>query len=238
MLAASSPRIVFSKVSVSAGQQNLLSDINLVVEPGTWLGIVGPNGGGKSTLLKALLGLLPHHGEISMDWFQGEKGKLGYVPQLAPFDPTIPVTVTDYLRMVSEDRPLWRRPKQRKAIRTLLAQFDIDAFADTRVGALSTGERQRVLMCGAMMNSPDLLLLDEPFAGVDKKGHEQLLNILQDFHRQGKSILMVEHNWRIVEAHCQQVALIDRKLQANGPPLQVFSSLQQHTPVMNFEKRA
>jgi len=89
---SSSPSVVCESMAVKIERNHLLSNFSLTVEPGCWLGIVGPNGGGKSTLLKALLGLVPHQGLISFDWHQGKIGSIGYVPQLAPFDATLPKT--------------------------------------------------------------------------------------------------------------------------------------------------
>ena len=233
-----SPRVIFDNTTVKIEQNTLLSAFSLDIEPGCWLGIVGPNGGGKSTLFKALLGLLPHQGEIHLDWCQGKVGKIGYVPQLAPFEASIPITVLDYLRMVSEDRPVWLRHKRRQKINQFMERFDISAFADKRIGALSTGERQRVLISGAMINDPDILLLDEPLAGVDKQGHQLLLDILSEFHQQGKTILMVEHHWHVVERYCQRVALIDGKLVNAGSPTQIFALLQQNASALDLANTA
>ncbi len=229
-----SPRIVFQGTEVQFEHNKLLSAFDLEVEPGCWLGIVGPNGGGKSTLLKALLGLIPHQGKIYLDWYQGHNGNVGYLPQLAPFDATLPITVLDYLRMVSEDRPVWFRYKHNRKITEMMMRFDIANFANKRLGTLSTGERQRVLLCGALINEPDILLLDEPLAGVDKQGHQLVLDILSEYHQQGKSILMVEHHWQVVESYCQQVALIDGTLTQSGSPVQIFETLQQNASPLDF----
>lgn len=221
-----SPTVCFTNTGVTLGTNTLLNAFDFTVEPGCWLGIVGPNGGGKSTLMKALLGLVPHQGQIYLDW-PAEAGKIGYVPQLAPFDATLPITVLDYLRMVSEDAPVWLSYKRNKKISEYMARFNIVDFADKRIGTLSTGERQRVLLCGALVNEPDILLLDEPLAGVDKQGHQLILDILHDYHQQGKSILMVEHHWHVIEAYCDRVALIDGKLVDSGSAEHILSVLQQ-----------
>lgn len=229
-----SPSVVFTDTAVKIERNQLLTSFNLAVKPGCWLGIVGPNGGGKSTLLKAMLGLVPHQGQISLDWHQGKKGAVGYVPQLAPFDATLPITVLDYLRMVSEDRPVWFKYKQNKKISETMKRFEISDFADKRIGTLSTGERQRVLLCGALLNEPDILLLDEPLAGVDKQGHQLILDILNDFHQSGRSILMVEHHWHIVAKYCQQIALVDGTLVEAGSAEQIFNILQKNASPLDF----
>lgn len=216
-----SPRVIFKNTAVNIEQNSLLSNFNFDVKPGCWLGIVGPNGGGKSTLLKAILGLVPHQGEIFLDWPQGKIGSVGYVPQLAPFDATLPITVLDYLRMVSEDRPVWLTYKHNKKIAQSMKEFEISDFANKRIGTLSTGERQRVLLCGALLNAPDILLLDEPLAGVDKQGHQLILDILNEYHLSGRSILMVEHHWQVVASYSQQVALVDGTLIQAGSAEQI-----------------
>lgn len=233
-----SPTVIFEKMGVSIEQNALLSDINLTVKPGCWLGIVGPNGGGKSTLLKALLGLVQHHGLIGFDWYQGRAGSIGYVPQLAPFDATLPITVLDYLRMVSEDRPVWFTYRNNKKIKDTLALFDMSSFADKRLGALSTGERQRVMLCGALINEPDILVLDEPLAGVDKKGHQLILDVLNSYHQTGKSILMVEHHWYAVEQYCEQVVLVDKTLVNSGSAEQILATLQQNVSPLELANMA
>lgn len=231
------PHIAFDKVSVKVNQSVLLSDVSLTIDPGTWVGVVGPNGGGKSTLIKALLGIVPHRGTISYTWPGKHKGNIGYVPQLAPFESTLPVTVLDYLRMVLEDRPVWWRRKPNQRIQQGMENFDIRDFADKRLGTLSTGERQRVLICGALLQSPDVLLLDEPLAGVDKSGQQRLLEILKQYHAQGNTIIMVEHHWHIVEQYCQRAALIDGTLVAVDTPQKVLLSLQEHADPLTLSYR-
>ena len=233
-LAAGSPLISFDKVSVTINQSRLLDNVNLDIPPGCWMGVVGPNGGGKSTLVKAILGLVPHKGLISLNWPGSKKGNIGYVPQLAPFDPTLPITVLDYLRMVLEDWPVWLRYKRNNRIAEMMAQFEITEFSDKRIGTLSTGERQRVLVCGALLNKPDVLFLDEPLAGVDKHGQQLLLSILQAYHQQGHTIVMVEHHWHIVEHYCQRAALIDGTLVDVGDPDTIFEVVQKNAASLSF----
>ncbi|MCH2056976.1 MAG: metal ABC transporter ATP-binding protein [Thalassotalea sp.] len=234
LIESASPSVVFENTSVKIDRNQLLSDINLMIEPGCWFGIVGPNGGGKSTLIKTILSLVPHSGRIYLDWQHGKPGKIGYVPQLAPFDATLPITVLDYLRMVAEDRPVWLKYKQNKKITETMAKFEISNFSHKRIGTLSTGERQRVLLCGALINEPDILLLDEPLAGVDKQGHQLILDLLDEYHKQGNSILMVEHHWHIVAKYCQQIALIDGTLVELGNADRIFDVLQQNPSPLDF----
>ena len=229
------PEIAFSDVSVSLNQTTLLAALDLTIAPGTWLGVVGPNGGGKSTLIKALLGIVPHQGEIALTWPGQQPGNIGYVPQLAPFDATLPITVLDYLRMVNEPRPVWLRYRENRQITEQMAAFEIRDFAHKRIGTLSTGERQRVLLCGALLNQPSVLVLDEPFAGVDKRGRQVLLTLLADYHQQGNTVIMVEHQWQIVARFCQRVVLIDGTLQGDGHPDAILALMQSRAASFDFE---
>jgi len=224
---SSSPEIHVLNMSVVVNQNKLLDGVEMVIEPGTWLGIVGSNGGGKSTLLKALLGHMPHNGKIALKWPKLFAGRIGYVPQVAPFESSLPITVSDYLRIVSENRPVWFKAKHDAHKQALMEQLDIGDFNEKRIGTLSTGERQRVLLCGALINDPDILFLDEPLAGVDKSGHQLILDLLAKFHKSGKTVVMIEHHWHVIQAHCQQVAHIEGGLKQLGTPEQVIASLEQ-----------
>lgn len=235
---SSSPVISVFNMSVVVNHNKLLDGVEMSIEPGTWLGIVGSNGGGKSTLLKALLGHMPHQGKIALKWPSLFAGNIGYVPQVAPFESSLPITVNDYLRIVSENRPVWLKAKQDKRMQALMEQLDIGDFGNKRIGTLSTGERQRVLLCGALINKPDILFLDEPLAGVDKSGHQLILDLLSKFHQSGKTIVMIEHHWQVIQEHCQQVAHIEGGLKQLGTPEQVIASLEQSLFSSPFAKTA
>jgi len=133
---------------------------------------------------------------------------------------------------------VWLGYRRNKKISQTMAKFDISHFSDKRIGTLSTGERQRVLLCGALINEPDILIVDEPLAGVDKQGHQLILDILSDYHQTGKTILMVEHHWQVVSRYCQQVALIDGKLLKLGSSAEIFTLLQQNASALEMANMA
>ncbi|MEI4551968.1 metal ABC transporter ATP-binding protein [Pseudoalteromonas spongiae] len=220
------PIVCVSDLNVSINNNLLLNDVNLSVPAGIWLGVVGPNGGGKSTLIKALMGQVPYRGQIALDWPEQSARRIGYLPQIAVIEPSLPITVSDYLTMVCDTRPVWFRHKQKQAILNAMTRLQIETFNNKRLGTLSAGERQRVLLCAALINQPDILVLDEPLAGVDKEGHALILNVLSEFHQAGGSVIMVEHHWHVVEQYCQFVAVIDGQLVDYGPIEHVFGRLK------------
>lgn len=194
----------------------------------SWTGVVGPNGGGKSTLLKAMAGLLNHKGRITLHWPLKHPGRIGYMPQRAELDASLPITVQDYLRMHCERRPVWWRPKRNERIDELIAELEVAAFLKQRMGSLSMGQHQRLMLCAALANEPQLLLLDEPMAGVDEAGREVLLRVLKRYHDRGGSIVMVEHHWDVLRAHCSAIVWIDQGLIAAGPSSEVLERLRQN----------
>jgi zinc transport system ATP-binding protein len=187
-------------------------------------------------LLKALAGLLNHQGRIERHWQSGDLQQIGYMPQLAPFDATLPVTALDFLRMNSKKRPVWQRYKTDPALEAAIEKVGVAHLLQKRLGTLSTGERQRILLTSALLHQPSLLMLDEPIAGVDRQGREQIIGLLDEFRQQGGTILMVEHDWQIIQQHCDSVSWIDGGLVAHGTPDTVFAGMQA-TAIMPMRLR-
>ncbi|WP_439622623.1 metal ABC transporter ATP-binding protein [Shinella sp.] len=165
------PAIAFEQVSLVLGRTQVLADIDLRIDAGTVHAIVGPNGGGKSSLIRCLLGQAPHAGTIRIDW-PGAPGRVGYVPQALEFDRGLPMTVMDFLSALVANRPAFLSPKAsaKAAILAALAEVGMEGKAYRRMGALSGGERQRVMMAQGLTPAPDLLVLDEPMAALDEAG--------------------------------------------------------------------
>ncbi|TPE54081.1 ATP-binding cassette domain-containing protein [Maribrevibacterium harenarium] len=219
------PAIALQDVSVTVKGNTLLTPFSLSLSAGQWHGIAGPNGGGKSTLLKALAGLLNHQGRIERHWQPDDAKQIGYMPQLVPFDATLHVTALDFLRMNSKKRPVWQRYKTDSKLETAIDKVGVANLLPKRLGTLSTGERQRILLTAALLHTPSLLLLDEPIAGVDRKGREHIITLLSEFRQQGGTILMVEHDWQVIQQYCDSVSWIDGGLIEHGAP-QMFSQMQ------------
>ncbi|MHC1786689.1 MAG: metal ABC transporter ATP-binding protein [Christensenellales bacterium] len=223
-------RIELDHVSVRLDNEDLLSDCNLHIHCGELTVLIGPNGGGKTTLLRALLRQIPCEGEIRhLD--QHDKPfpamRTGYVPQQLPFDRQMPMTVRDLLAAALSQRPVWtgvgRRARQ--AILESLCLAQAEQLIDRRLGALSGGELQRVLLALALSPTPDLLILDEPVSGVDHNGQALFLDTVDALRRQRHlAILMVSHDWVLVREYADRVALIDKTTLAVGSAEEVFAS--------------
>lgn len=220
------PNIDITNLGIKLGKVTLLESLSTTMKSGLWHGILGPNGGGKSTLLKSIAGLMPHTGSIAMTWEKAKAPAIGYMPQLAPFEQSLPISVLDYLRLNSQNRPVWLSFKNTKAINQMVELLGIQGLLKNRLGTLSMGERQRVLLATALLQEPSLLLLDEPLAGIDKAGQEKILDVLSAFKKHGGTIVMVEHNWQVLQQYCDQAYFIDGGLKKSGLPKDV---LREHS---------
>ena len=169
--------ITVTNVSLNFSGQNLFSDVNLKFTPGNCYGVIGANGAGKSTLIRAVLGNIPHTGDIEFrDTKDGkiQKLKIGYVPQSVNIEKDTPVSVYDLLASYESHYPVFL-PKSRKLyekIKENLSVFEAEDLIDKQVCNLSGGQLQRVLLSLAVMDEPNLLLLDEPVSGIDQNGME------------------------------------------------------------------
>ena len=216
-------------LSVQIGSDCILKDVNLHVHCGELVALIGPNGAGKSTFLKAILGQQEHEGIIvfSVPGQRGKKPKIGYVPQSPSFDPGDPVTVADLFVCCMSRRPafLGHSKAMEKTIRDCLERVHATDLMDKRVGTLSGGELQRVLLALALEPIPNILILDEPLSGVDVEGQTDLMDMLDELRETyDLSILMTTHNFSILSRYADQVALIDRGIVALGTAQQVLES--------------
>ena len=223
-------RIELSHVGVTAGADTLLEDVSFHIHCGQLTALVGPNGAGKTTLIKALLGQTPHTGVIRHVDAEGHDfpaPRIGYVPQQLPFDREMPVTVCDLMAASLSRRPVWLGVSKavREQVRRALRETEAERLMDKRLGALSGGELQRVLLAMALCPLPDLLVLDEPVSGVDQNGLSlflQMVSSLRRTHHLG--ILMVSHDWNLVRQYADYVVLLKQTVLCAGTPAEVFSS--------------
>ena len=213
------PAVVFEDVSLVLGRTDVLDKVVFRVEPGTLHAIVGPNGGGKSSLIRCLLGQAPHTGTIRIDWPEGP-GRIGYVPQALEFDRGLPMTVMDFLAALVANRPAFLSPKAsvKATILAALAEVGMDGKAGRRMGALSGGERQRVMMAQGLMPAPDLLVLDEPMAALDEAGAHIFERLAGDLKARGTTILWVEHDLAAVRRLAGRVTGLSRRVLFDGAP--------------------
>jgi zinc transport system ATP-binding protein len=215
----SGPRLSFAEVGLTLGRTEILRDVNLEVEAGTVHAIAGPNGGGKSSLVRALLGQAPHSGEIRIDW-PGAVGVTAYVPQAIEFDRGLPMTVRDTLAAMTARRPAFLRSSQRdgEAILTALARVGLAEKADRLIGALSGGERQRALMAQALIPEPDLLVLDEPMAALDEAGVASFETLIAELRERRVTVLWIEHDLAAVRRLADRVTGLNRTILFDGAP--------------------
>ncbi len=221
------PFVELEDVTVSYGEVRVLEGINLTVEPGDFLGIIGPNGSGKTTLLRIMLGLLePERGQVRLfghapaafrQW-----GRLGYVPQKATLDPTLPVTVHEVVAtgLVPALGVFGRvGGAERRRITEVLEHVGMQAHAGARIGALSTGQQQRVLIARALVSRPELLILDEPMGGVDPEAQTSFYALLHHLNRERDvTLILVSHDIGVVAKEVTKLACLNRRLIFHGRP--------------------
>ena len=209
--------ITLHHVWAGYGTTPILEDINLVVKELDFIGLIGPNGGGKTTLLKVLLGLIsPERGEVKIMGHSVVKGRryIGYVPQLLEFDRDFPLRVEDVVRMgrLGKRRLLQRYNRKDEGIVTWgLEQVGMADLRDRSIGQLSGGERQRVYIARALASEPRILLLDEPTANVDTKVQNSIYELLGELN-QSLTILMVSHDIGAVSTYVKTVGCLNHRL--------------------------
>lgn len=215
---------------VIRGSTEVLRDINIHVHCGELTALIGPNGGGKSTLLKAILGEIPHCGDLMFAGAEGSRvGRplIGYVPQRLEFDSGSPTSVLDLFLASQTGMPVWLSRSKRLRQHTLdcLNRVQAAPLIDRRLGDLSGGELQRVLLALALDPVPELLLLDEPVSGVDQHGMELFYNLVSDIRKNyDLSIILVSHDLNSVSHYADRIVLINKTVQCAGTPKEVFSN--------------
>jgi zinc transport system ATP-binding protein len=214
------PYLSVENLSVSYGQHHVLEDISFEIERGQFVCVIGPNGGGKSTLLKALVGLLPLRSGI----MRKEATNIGYVPQQLRIDPAVPLRVDEFLSLKLSKRRVWFGPgRTRATARRKLEEIGAAHLIDRQLGELSGGEFQRILIAYALLDNPDLLLLDEPMTGLDVRGGMSFDGLLHHLNEHaGITIIMVSHDLHLVEHLSDQVLCINRTVHCHGSPDQVL----------------
>ncbi|MHC1742250.1 MAG: metal ABC transporter ATP-binding protein [Syntrophobacteraceae bacterium] len=219
--------VSFQDVTVERGGVPIVTSVSATVPPGRFTAIIGANGAGKTTLLLALLGKIGHGGAVRvLSPVPDRPPRIGYVPQRFEFDRGMPLTVSEVLLMGRQRRPLFfgRSKRFESENAELLEAVGVAHLADRQLGALSVGEQQRVLLALSLQRQPDLLLLDEPAAGVDYRGEQLLCGLLDALREKlGFTQLMVSHDLGIVTAHADHVICLNRRLIGEGPPQEILT---------------
>lgn len=216
-------------LSVRIGKDSILRNVNLHLHCGQIVALIGPNGAGKSTLLKAVLGEREYEGVISFSvpGQRARKARIGYVPQSPAFDPGDPVTVADLFSCCMSKRPAFLGLGKvfRTHIISCLERVHGEDLIDKRIGTLSGGELQRVLLALALDPIPNILILDEPLSGVDVEGMETLMDMLDELrHDYDLSILMTTHDFGMLPRYADHVVLIDHAVITQGSAEDVLNS--------------
>ncbi len=215
--------IVLEGVTVRRGNVLILENLYAVVARGSITAIIGPNGAGKTTLLRAILGLIPYRGRIRFPAFENKGGPVfGYIPQRLEFDRGIPITVLDFLTLSAQQAPIWMglRSRLEKKAYSALSRVEANHLLARPLGKLSGGEQQRVLLASAIMHTPDILVLDEPSAGVDIQGAELFCDLLESLRNEmNLTLVLVIHDLSIVTQHADHVICLNRTIRCQGTTL-------------------
>ncbi|WP_367271657.1 metal ABC transporter ATP-binding protein [uncultured Eubacterium sp.] len=222
--------IKMQDIGVTIGEQTILQHVNLHIHCGTLAAVIGKNGAGKSTLIRAILGDIPHTGTIEFkDRENGhmQKMRIGYVPQSLNIEKKTPISVYDMIASYQSRYPVfWKKSKKLYAkIKEHLTVFKAEDLIDKQVCNLSGGELQRVLLSMAVMDEPNLLLLDEPVSGIDQNGMDLFYHTISELKKHyDLAIILISHDLDYVAQYADQVILIDGTVKKQGTVRQVYES--------------
>ncbi len=222
------------ELSVSLGDQTIIKNISFDLEQGESLAIVGPNGSGKTILLKTLLGLIPYQGTIKWN----EKARIGYVPQKIDADRHLPINLNDLLEAKADIR---RLPK--KNITETLNAVDLPSETiRTPIGHLSGGQFQKALIAFALLGDPNVILFDEPTASLDELSEEHIYDLLNDLRKtRGISIVLVSHDLSVIPHVADTVLCLNKYAVCYGPPKEVLTQAtfdKMYSPSHKFVQHA
>jgi zinc transport system ATP-binding protein len=226
------PAVALSGITVLYRDVPVLDGITLDILRGEFLAVLGPNGSGKTTLLKVITGLIPpSRGTVRVfgrpvEELGRDRGRIGYLPQTGALNPQFPVTAREVVMMaryaaIGPGRFPGRA--DREAVREALARVEALDFQRQPIGKLSGGQRQRVFLARALVNRPELLILDEPTTAMDVESEDKFYETLQTLHRQGTTVLIVSHDIGVVSRYVDRVACLNHRLVAHGRPDAVMS---------------
>jgi ABC-type Mn2+/Zn2+ transport system ATPase subunit len=228
---AGMPLVELSNVSINYGAAIGLENVSLKIWPGQFMAIIGPNGGGKTTLLRTILGAIPsQQGKVLL---RGETPRssslqrIGYVPQLETIDWNFPITVEEVISMGFFPKNRWFRgigDDERRKLQSVLARLNLIGLGDRHIRELSGGQQQAVFLGRALLGEPELILLDEPTAGLDIRSRDDVIHFLHEINHQGVAVVITAHDLNWVAAHLPWVACLNHRVIAEGRPSEVFNA--------------
>jgi len=203
--------IQIQNLHVNYGKIQALDNVNFNIKHGEFLGIIGPNGGGKTTLIKTILGMIePSKGKI----ITREETVIGYVPQLTTFDRKFPITVGEVIKtghLPKKAKPFYKYSKEANHhVLEVMRQLDIAELFDRQIGQLSGGQMQKVLIARSLMNHPNVLILDEPTAGVDENSRAHIFEMLQQLNKD-ITIIIISHNITALSPYLDRIIYINKQ---------------------------
>lgn len=217
----SAPIIEIQDLNFSYNSQSVLKDVKLIVNPGDFIAMIGPNGGGKTTLLKLMLGLLnADSGNIRIFGKRPKEvsHRIGYVPQDVHINKNFPISALDVVLMGKlKPGQGWSRHSQQDRLAALqaLEQVEMEKLRDQRVGELSGGQKQRVFVARALVTEPELLFLDEPTASIDTKGQNEFYSLLKELNKK-ITIIVVSHDLMVISGYIKSVICVNQRLHYHG----------------------
>jgi zinc/manganese transport system ATP-binding protein/zinc transport system ATP-binding protein len=227
---AVAPLVELMEVTCGYGRTQALEGISLKVWPGEFVAVVGPNGGGKTTLLRTILGAVhPMAGKVRLrgkDVTGSAVDKIGYVPQLETIDWDFPITVEEVILMGLFRKNHWLRGANREdrtKVHAVMERLNLSGLGKRHIRELSGGQQQAVFLARALMGEPKLILLDEPTAGLDIRSRDDVIHFLHEINHHGVAIVITAHDLNWVAAHLPWVICINRRVIAEGRPQDVFT---------------
>ena len=210
----SNPIIQIDHLSVHYNGQAVLSDLSLDIQKGEIVAVVGPNGSGKTTFIRAILGLTPYQGKISIAGqpIKASLSKIGYVPQRFSFDRSIPMTVSEFLKLS------FKNVSSRKLKHALL-EVEMQEYENHQIGTLSGGQLQRILIARSLLNDPAILVLDEATSEIDLVGAKSFYDIVSHLNKVHETtVILVSHEINMVYKFVDHIICLNRKLICYGKP--------------------
>jgi zinc/manganese transport system ATP-binding protein/zinc transport system ATP-binding protein len=228
---SNTPIVELSRVTSGYGKNPVIQDVSLKIWPGQFVAVVGPNGGGKTTLLRTILGTIRSlQGKVAVGgqpFGEGALGRIGYVPQLETIDWNFPITVEEVILMGLFRKNRWFRGiknEDREKLHEVMKRLNLGDLGKRHIRELSGGQQQAVFLGRALLGEPDLILLDEPTAGLDIRSRDDVIHFLHEVNHQGVAIVITAHDLNWVAAHLPWVICLNRRIISEGPPAQVLTS--------------